>query len=253
MRAPVSAVLITLNAARSLDATLASLAFADEVLIVDSGSTDGTRQIAEARGARFVDMAWHGFGRQKQRAVEAAKHEWVLCVDADEVVSAELRRAVEAALSTRTAKVYAMPRCNRFMGRWLRHGEGYPDWSVRLFDRRAARWSDDAVHERVLTVSAVERLRGDLMHDSAETLASYLAKQQRYTDLQAARLAHDGRVSNFVRMLFSPVMRFIRFYFVRAGFLDGMPGLAHILIGCKNSFDKYAKALRGPGLPASEK
>jgi glycosyltransferase involved in cell wall biosynthesis len=244
MRAPFSAVIITLNAARSLDATLASLAFADEVLVFDSGSSDGTRQITEARGARFMSSEWHGFGHQKQRAVAAARYDWVLCIDADEVVSAELRDAVDAALVARTAKVYALARRNRFMGRWLRHGEGYPDWQIRLFDRRAARWSDDSVHERVLTIAAIERLRGDLLHDSAETMTSYLAKQDRYTDLQASRLASDSRVVNFIRMLTSPIVRFVKFYFVRGGILDGVPGLIHILIGCKNSFTKYAKALK---------
>jgi glycosyltransferase involved in cell wall biosynthesis len=244
MRASLSAVFITRDAAGVLGPALESVAFADEIVVVDSGSTDGTRALADAHGARVIDQAWLGFGRQKQFAVEAARHDWVLCLDADERVSPALRAAIEAALVAPTARVYAMPRCNRFMGRWLRHGEGYPDWSVRLFHREFARWSDDAVHERVLAETPAARLAGDLMHESAETLASYLAKQDRYTSLQARALADDSVVVNVLRMVLSPVVRFVRFYFLRAGFLDGIPGLVHIAIGCRNSFAKYAKAVR---------
>jgi hypothetical protein len=134
-----------------------------------------------------------------------------------------------------------MPRCNRFMGRWLRHGEGYPDWSLRLFHRRHARWSDDRVHEKVLAHAPVARLVGDLLHDSAGTLAGYLQKQDRYTTLAAEDLYRADKRGGFARMLLSPPLRFVKFYFLRLGFLDGLPGLVHIAIGCRNSFHKYAK------------
>ncbi len=244
----LSAVVITLNAARELDACLASVAFAQEILVVDSGSTDGTIELAQARGARVVPHAWLGFGRQKQFAVSQAAHDWVLCVDADERVSEALRRSIVAELPAPRGFVYSMARCNRFMGRWLRHGEGYPDWNTRLFHRAHARWSDDPVHEHVLTTAPVVRLAGDLMHESAESLERYLDKQNRYTTLQAERMLADDRGAGALHLVFSPLVRFLKFYVFRLGFLDGVPGLVHISIGCMNSFHKYAKlrALKRP-------
>ena len=127
------------------------------------------------------------------------------------------------------------------LGRWLKHGEGYPDFSLRLFDRRHANWSNDAIHEKVVTASPVGRLAGDLLHESEQGLADYLAKQDRYTTLQAEQMHAHGKRASVARMLLSPLLRFVKFYFLRLGFLDGMPGLRHILIGCHNSFAKYAK------------
>ena len=240
---PLSVVIITKNAATQLAACLESAGFADETLVVDGGSSDGTAELAARHGARVLQKEWLGFGRQKQFAVEAARHDWVLCLDADERVSAPLRASILTALAAPAAQAYAMPRCNRFMGRWLRHGEGYPDWSLRLFDRRHARWSDDAVHEKVLTGAAVARLEGDLLHDSAETLAGYLEKQNRYTSMQAEALFKAGKRAGIAQLLLSPALRFIKFYFLRLGFFDGVPGLVHISIGCCNSFHKYAKLM----------
>jgi glycosyltransferase involved in cell wall biosynthesis len=208
---------------------------------VDSGSTDGTAELATRCRARVIAKEWLGFGPQKQFAVEAASHDWVLCLDADEAVSEELRASIIAELRAPRGFVYAMPRRNRFLGRWLRHGEGYPDWSVRLFHRGHARWGNEAVHEKVHTQAPVLRLRGDLLHDSAETLEKYLDKQNRYTSLQAEALRDAGRHASLLQLLISPVVRFIKFYLVRLGFLDGVPGLVHVAIGCMNTFNKYAK------------
>ena len=242
-RPPLSAVIIAKNAARQLPECLESLAFCDEILVVDSGSDDGTVALARARGARVIEAEWRGFGPQKRYAVAQAAHDWVLCVDADERVSPELRSAIERALPAPANAAYRFPRCNRFLGRYLRHGEGYPDWSLRLFDRRRARWSDDAVHEKVLTDAVVGTLAGDLLHDSAETLDAYLAKQNRYTTLAAQQAFDAGRRAHVAQLLLSPLVRFVKFYFFRLGLLDGVPGLIHILIGCGNSFAKYAKML----------
>ena len=240
---PVSAVLITRNAAATLDACLESLAFADEIVVVDSGSTDATVEIAGRRGARVVQKEWLGFGRQKQYAVEQAKHDWVLCLDADERVSPQLAASIAQALATPVSPVYRMPRRNRFLGRWLSHGEGYPDWSPRLFNRLNARWSDDLVHEKVLYAVTPGTLDGDLMHDSSDDLATYLDRQNRYTTLAARQAYELGRSANVLHLLFSPVVRFFKFYVLRLGFLDGVPGLLHISIGCMNSYMKYAKLL----------
>lgn len=238
---PLSVVLITLNAAAQLPACLASVAFADEVLVIDSGSTDGTPSIAAALGARVLQKEWLGFGPQKQFAVSQAANDWVLCLDADERVSPELAASITRALLSPSATVFRMARCNRFLGRWLRHGEGYPDWSPRLFHRAHARWSDDAVHEKVLFSGTPGTLQGDLLHDSAEDLRRYLEKQNRYTTLAAEALHARGRRAGTAHLLLSPLLRFLKFYVFRLGFLDGLPGLVHIAIGCTNSFMKYAK------------
>ena len=242
-RAPLSAVLITRNAATVIDACFESLAFADEIVIVDSASSDGTLEIARRRGVRVVQKEWLGYGRQKQFAVEQAAHDWVLCIDADERVSPELRASIEAALTAPVSPVFRMARRNRFLGRWLAHGEGYPDWSPRLFNRLNARWSDDLVHEKVLYAVTPGTLRGDLMHDSFEDLAVYLDRQNRYTTLAAQQAFELGRSAGALHLLASPVVRFFKFYLFRLGFLDGMPGLLHISIGCMNSCIKYAKLI----------
>lgn len=240
---PISVVLITFNAARQLEACLQSVAFADEIVVVDSGSNDDTQAIALKYGARVIFQAWLGFGPQKQFAVKQARNDWVLCIDADERVSENLRFSIVDALDRPEFQAYRMPRSNRFMGRYLRHGEGYPDWSLRLFDRRHACWSEDTVHEKVLTSSKIGTLRGDLLHDSAEDLGAYLEKQNRYTTLQAATLYQSGHRAHLAQLLLSPVVRFVRFYFFRLGMLDGIAGLVHIIIGCGNSFMKYAKLM----------
>jgi glycosyltransferase involved in cell wall biosynthesis len=242
-RAQLSVVMITLDAAAQLEPCLASAAFADEILLVDSGSTDATREIARAHDARVVSEPWRGFGRQKQFAVDQARHDWVLCLDADERVSPELAASIARALAQPVSPVYRMARRNRFLGRWLAHGEGYPDWSVRLFDRRSARWSDDAVHEKVLHAATPGTLEGDLLHESADDLQRYLDKQNRYSSLAARQLFELGRDAGALELVLSPLVRFVKFYLFRLGFLDGVPGLAHTLIGCGSSFAKYAKLI----------
>ncbi len=236
-----SLVLITLNAGSQLEACLASVAGADEIVILDSGSSDHTAEIAQRFGARFLHHAWVGFGAQKNAAVAAARNDWVLCLDADERLSPELAKAIEGVLAAPKHAAYRMARCNRFMGRWLRHGEGYPDRSLRLFDRRRAQWSEDTVHERVICHGSIGSLSGDLLHESAESLESYLDKQNRYTSLQAEALFELGREVSTAKLVLSPVTRFIKLYVLRRGFLDGVPGLVHIAIASFGSFLKYAK------------
>lgn len=246
----LSVTIITLNAATQLADCLASVQFADEIIVVDSGSTDATVAIATQYGAKVMHQEWLGFGRQKQFAVSQASHDWVLCLDADERVTPQLAQSLQTVLHTAaesqpTAFAFRFPRCNRFLGRYLRHGEGYPDWSLRFFHRHYARWSEDAVHEKVILSSnasqAIGELQGDLLHDSAETISSYLTKQNRYTSLAAEMAFQAGKRSSATQICLSPILRFIKFYLIRQGWRDGIPGLIHILIGCFNSLSKYAK------------
>jgi glycosyltransferase involved in cell wall biosynthesis len=233
---------ITRDAAAQLADCLASASFAGEIVVVDSGSRDDTVEIARRCGARVIAQPWLGFGPQKNFAVARAAHDWVLCLDADERVTPALAAAIGTALAAvPTPAAYAMARRNRFLGRWLAHGEGYPDWNVRLFDRRRARWSDDPVHEHVIAEGRVARLAGDLLHASAESLDTYVEKQNRYTTLQAQAMHARGERAGAMRLVGSPLARFLRYYVLRLGFLDGVAGFVHIAIGCFASFMKYAK------------
>ena len=240
---PLSLIVITRDAAVDLAACIASAPFAAETVVVDSGSRDDTVAVARRAGARVVDHAFEGYGAQKNFAVAQATHDWVLCIDADERVSPALADAIRALFATGApaAAGYAMARRNRFLGRWLSHGEGYPDWIVRLFDRRRARWSSDNVHEKVVADGPVERVGGDLMHASAESIDAYIAKQNRYTTMQAEAMHASGETASALRLATSPAARFFRFYVVKLGFLDGAAGFAHIAIGAFASFLKYAK------------
>ena len=240
---PLSLVIITRDAAHELGACLASVMFAAETLVVDSGSSDDTAALAARSGARVIEHSWEGFGPQKNFAVGAATHDWVLCLDADERVTPELAAAIQAAFTggIPATKAFSFARRNRFLGRWLAHGEGYPDWNLRLFDRRHARWSADPVHEKVVADGPVARLRGDLLHASAESIDAYIAKQNRYTTVQAEAMHARGERASTAQLLLSPAARFLRFYVLRLGFLDGAAGFAHIAIGAFSSFLKYAK------------
>jgi len=243
----LSVVIIAKNAASQIGVCIDSVSFAREIVVVDAESEDATRAMAEAKGCRVIEKAWLGFGRQKQFAVSMATHDWVLCLDVDERVSPELAagicKAMSAALQNPEYFAFRMRRRNRFLGRWLRHGEGYPDWSLRLFHRQHASWSNDEVHETVITTAEVGRLEGDLLHDSAEEVTTYLAKQNRYSSLHAQALYSQGVRAGYGKLFFSPFARFIKFYFLRRGFLDGGPGFAHVAIGCFAAFAKYVKLI----------
>jgi glycosyltransferase involved in cell wall biosynthesis len=240
---PVSLVVITRDAAAEIAECVLSASFCADALVVDSGSGDHTVETARRSGARVVSRAWLGFGPQKQFAVQEARHDWVLCLDADERLSPALRESIGAlfARGEPPHPAYALARRNRFLGRWLAHGEGYPDWTTRLFDRRRARWSDDPVHEHVIANGPIGRLEGDLLHASAESLERYIAKQNRYTTLQADALHASGKRSSALAMAAAPLARFFRFYVLKLGFLDGAAGFAHIAIGAFASFLKHAK------------
>lgn len=238
-----SAILITRNESAVLAKTLAALQFVDEIVVVDSGSTDDTCAIAQTYGARVIHQDWLGFGLQKQFAVAQAQHAWVLCVDADERVSSQLQQSIMQVLAAPQYAVYSMPRCNHFLGRALRHGEGYPDWNTRLFRKDAAAWSEDAVHECVRTTLPIGRLQGDLLHESALSIAQYSQKQNHYTSLQAQALFNAGKRAAAWQLFAKPIVRFIKFFIVKRGFLDGVAGFLHISIGCYHSFLKVAKLL----------
>jgi glycosyltransferase involved in cell wall biosynthesis len=246
----LSVAIITKNEEANLARTLASVRWADEVVIVDSGSTDRTEEIALAFGAMFYREAWKGFGAQKNSAIAKCTCDWVLALDADEEVSAELAedigRRCLVADGGAAASGYELARRNLFLGRWIRHGGYYPDRKFRLFRRGTAQFEERAVHETIQQAGAVGRLQGDLIHHAYPTLESYLEHMNRYSSLGAEMAVAGGRArlgwAWFVwNVLMNPAATFIYNYAVRLGFLDGREGLLLHLYHSAYVSWKYAK------------
>jgi glycosyltransferase involved in cell wall biosynthesis len=248
----LSACIITFNEADRIEACLRSLSFCDELLVVDSHSSDGTRELAAAIGARVIERDWPGYRSQKQFAVDAATHDWVLCVDADERVSEALRREITD-LRERgfgDAAGYSLPRITDYFGRFLRHGNAYPDRLVRLFDRRRGGWTGEEIHENTRVSGRVARLSGHLEHFSYRSLGDHLNRMQRYADLMAQALYARGRRCGLTPVLVNPYWRFVRGYLLRLGFLDGWRGLVFALIEAGYVRRKYLGLFaRSRGLP----
>jgi len=236
---PISAVLITLNEERRLPAALESVRFCDEVLVVDAHSTDRTREIAAAAGARVEVRAWDGFTAQRNHAVAAARHDWVLAVDADERVAPALRAEIEALRAGGFgAAGYRIPRVAFYLGRWIRGTDWYPDPQLRLFDRRRGRWTGGLVHESVRVEGPVGRLRNDLEHHTYEDIADHMEAIDRYTTLWARQAHSEGRRAGPLDGCVASTWAFIRNYVVRRGFLLGEAGLT---ISTFNAYYTYAK------------
>jgi glycosyltransferase involved in cell wall biosynthesis len=248
----LSACIITYNEADRIEACLRSLSFCDELLVVDSHSSDGTRELASALGARVIARDWPGYRSQKQFAVDSAAHDWVLCVDADERVSDELRAEIVALRERGFAGAagWSVPRITEYFGRFLRHGNAYPDRLVRLFDRRRGGWSGEEIHENTKVTGRIGRLSGHLEHFSYRSLSDHLSRMQRYADLMAQALYERGRRCGLTPVLVNPQWRFVRGYLLRLGFLDGWRGLVFALIEANYVRRKYLGLfMRSRGLP----
>jgi len=243
-RVPLSACVITFNEADRIDDCLASLAFCDEVVVVDSGSADDTRERAAARGARVLVRPFDGYRSQKAFAVAQARHDWVLCLDADERVGEALRASIEAARAQGFADAvgYRFNRLSEYFGAFLRHGNAYPDRVLRLFDRRRGGWRGSReIHEAVSVDGPVRRLAGDLEHHPYRSLAEQVAKQERYAQMMAEHLYAQGRRATLRQILLDPWWRFVRGYLLRGGFLDGWRGLLYALVRIEYVRRKFLK------------
>ena len=230
---PISACIITFNEADRIDDCLASLAFCDEVVVVDSGSTDDTCARARARGARVLQRPFDGFRSQKAFAVAQAHHDWVLCLDADERVDPGLRASIEAARGRGFAGAagYRFARLSEYFGAFLRHGNAYPDRVLRLFDRRRGGWRGEReIHEAVSVDGPVKTLAGNLEHHPYRSLSEQLAKQERYAQMMAEYQHARGKRARLRHILLNPCWRFVRGYVLRGGFLDGWRGLLYALV-----------------------
>lgn len=239
----VSFCLITRDEEENLPRCLASVAsLADEIVVLDSGSTDRTEAIALAAGARFFRREWPGYVEQKNRAVALASHEWVFSIDADEELSPRLRdevAAVKAGPVAGSVSGFSVPRCVRYEGRWIRHGDWYPDRLVRLFRRDRARFAGGKVHERLEITGEVRRLSGDLHHHSFRDAADHQARCERYARLWAETRLAEGKSGSTLAPHGHAAFRWLRCYVLRRGFLDGPQGWRIARLVAREAFLKH--------------
>jgi glycosyltransferase involved in cell wall biosynthesis len=237
----LAVTVITLNEAANIDACLSSVEWADEVIVVDSGSTDDTVARARARGARVVVRDWPGYATQKNWAAGLASSDWILSVDADERVTPDLAREIRATLANPTAAGYRLPRVTWHLGRWIRTTDWYPDYQLRLYDKRRAQWKPRRVHESVEADGPVARLGHDLQHFAYRDLSHHHATMDRYTTLAAGQMFDEGRRASALDLALHPLAAFVRNYVIRRGCLDGATGFIISVMNAYYVFLKLAK------------
>lgn len=250
-RLPVSATIITRNEAAHIEDCIRSLWFADEIVVVDSCSTDDTRAIAEGLGAHVIEQEFLGHVRQKQLAVDRARHDWIFSIDADERVSPELADALRSALESSSREPSAIgsdtvvgffvPRHTFYLGRFIDHGGWWPEWRLRLFDRRSAKWGGTDPHDHVVISGKTERLDGELVHFNYRDLSHHVEKIDSYSAIIADRRTTAGERASVWKLLTRPPLRFLKMFLLRGGFRDGTRGFIVAWMGAFYVFMKYAK------------
>ncbi len=244
----LSVIVITYNEEKNLARCLASVeGVADEIVVVDSNSTDRTVEIALSYGARVVQQPFMGYARQKIFATAQAENDWVLSLDADEELTPELKKGILAVKNGPQHVVYRMARLTNYCGKWIRHCGWYPDYQTRLYDRTKGTWEDRKVHEfwRADDPSATKgTLAGDLLHYSFDSIESHKKKIEKYTELAAQAAKENGKSASILKVIFSPVWHFISEYFFKLGFLDGYYGWVICRLSARSAYLKYAKIRR---------
>lgn len=244
-RPKISACIITLNEEDRIRDCIASLDFCDEVVLVDSHSTDRTREIAAECGARVIERDWPGCLKQREFSFGAAENDWVLCMDADERISPELKEEI---IRLRDAgfvgeKGWKLSRISYYMGRWVKHGTWYPDHVMRLFDRRHAKVAGTEPHDRIEVAGRTGVLKGHLLHYPYRTLAEHYRTMDKYTTIMAQSLHNKGKKASLLHVLLNPWVRFVKYYFLKRGFLDGWQGLVMAYLAAQYVRTKYIKLL----------
>lgn len=238
----ISATIITLNEERNIARAIESLRCCEEVVVVDSGSTDRTKQIAEGLGARVVECEWLGYAAQKNFASAQASHDWILSLDADETLSEALEAEIWQIKKAGPACAgYTMPRMAQYLGRWILHSGWYPDRKIRLFDRRRAKWVGDYVHESVQVEGELGHLESNLLHFTCDSLSQHLRTLDRYTTLAAEQLIAQKYPVTWAKLLLDPPWTFFQTYILKRGFLDGLEGLIIAYMAATYNFIKFAK------------
>lgn len=238
----LSLVVITKNESKKIARCLASVPFAQQVVVLDSGSTDGTPDIARALGAEVhFHTDWPGFGPQKNLALSHARGEWVLSLDADEHLSPELQREIEAALLEPRFDAYEFPRLSSYCGQYMHHSGWYPDRVLRLFRRTQGRFSDDIVHERLQVDGRIGRLQAPLMHESFERVEEVLGKLNSYSTAGAQKMARKGQRASLRQAVGHGLWAFVRTYVLRRGFLDGRRGFLLAVSNAEGTYYRYVK------------
>lgn len=238
---PLSLVIITKNEEKNIEDCLRSASFVSDIVVVDSGSTDRTAEIAEKLGARFIQKDWLGFGAQKKFATEQAKFDWVLNLDADERVTPELAQEIFQKWDELRPEVgYQISRRSFHLGRWILHGGWHPDYQLRLFHRKHSQWDVAQIHEKVIS-SSRERLSASLEHFVFRNLHHQIETNNRYSLLQAEALFKKGKKFSLWRLVFKPWSKFLETYFWKLGFLDGLPGFIIAVGAAYSVFLKWAK------------
>jgi glycosyltransferase involved in cell wall biosynthesis len=222
----ISATLIAHNESRNIARAIRSLAAADEIIVVDAGSTDDTAEIARGLGARVLVHPWEGFAAQKNFAAQSARHDWILSLDADEELNEDARQSVARWKSQEPrAAGYRFARRARYLGRWILHSGWYPDYKLRLYDRRQGQWQGAYVHESVEVRGPVETLQGEILHYTCDSLDEHRQRIEFYTDLAAREMLERGSHPGALARLLAPPWTFVHGYFLRLGVLDGSQGL----------------------------
>jgi glycosyltransferase involved in cell wall biosynthesis len=239
----ITATIITLNEERNIARAIESLRCCDEILILDSGSTDRTVELAQKLGTRVFEAGWRGFAGQKNWAAEQATYDWILSLDADEALTESLEAEV-LTLKKNGPRYdgYTMPRQARYLGRWILHSGWYPDRKIRLYDRRKGKWVGDFVHESVHVKGRVGHLVNNILHFTCESLSEHVKTMEHYTTLAAQELAARKVKVPLWRLILAPLWTFWKTYVLQRGFQDGLEGLIIAYMAAFYTFLKYAKA-----------
>jgi glycosyltransferase involved in cell wall biosynthesis len=241
----LSVAVITYNEERNIERCLASVvALADDIVVVDSGSTDRTVELATAAGARVLMHRFEGHIQQKNHAIEHCRHDWVLSLDADEALSAELAASIRAVLTAPRHDGYAMNRLTQYCGSWIRHGGWYPDRKVRLFRRGRGAWAGVNPHDRYELTdrhATVGRLSGDLLHYSYASISDHLRQIDYFTGITASELHRSGKTAPLWRIVLAPPFRLFRDYILKGGWMDGFHGFVIAILSSTAVLIKYAK------------